>query len=147
MLLFGGFRALADAAQAELAERGHPDIRPVHDFAIRAIAAGADGASDLGRALGVSKQAAAKTIAVLEGRGYVAREVDPRDRRRRKVIVTPRGLALMATAEEIFDELRHGWAARIGAKELTRLEASLAEVGDRSPSRFDALGWFKESGD
>ena len=51
----------------------------MHGFAIRAIATGADSASDLGPRTAVSKQAAAKTIAVLEERGHVAREVDPAD--------------------------------------------------------------------
>ena len=82
LLLLGGFRSLVDAATAELAVRGYEDVRPVHDFAMRAIAAGADNASELGRRLSVSKQAAAKTIAVLQERGYVAREADPLDARR-----------------------------------------------------------------
>jgi hypothetical protein len=47
LLLLGGFRALADAASVELAARGHEKIRPVHDFAIRTIDAGADTASEL----------------------------------------------------------------------------------------------------
>jgi hypothetical protein len=50
LLLLGGFRSLVDAAIAELALRGYEDVRPVHDFAMRAIAAGADNASELGRA-------------------------------------------------------------------------------------------------
>ena len=58
LLLLGGFRALAGAASAELARRGHEKIRPVHDFTIRSIDAGADTAAELGRHLGVSKQAA-----------------------------------------------------------------------------------------
>ena len=60
LLLLGGFRPLVDDAVLELAERGHEDVRPVHDFAMRAIVAGADNASELGRRLSVSKQAAAK---------------------------------------------------------------------------------------
>ena len=70
LLLLGGFRALADAASVELALRGHEKIRPVHDFAIRTIDAGGDTAAELARQLGVTKQAAAKTIAFLEERGY-----------------------------------------------------------------------------
>src|SRR5450756_2900853 len=82
LLLLGGFRSLVDAATAELARRGYEDVRPVHDFAMRAIAAGAGNASELGRRLSVSKQAAAKTIAVLQERGYVTRDTDPRHARR-----------------------------------------------------------------
>src|ERR1700683_1812938 len=109
LLLLGGFRSLADAASVELAERGHEKIRPVHDFAIRAIDAGADTASELGRQLGVSKQAAANEIGLLEERGSVSGEVDPRDSRRRRITVTDKGHALLRTGEQVFDELREQW--------------------------------------
>jgi DNA-binding MarR family transcriptional regulator len=140
LLLLGGFRCLADAAHAELAGRGHPDVRPVHDFAIRAIAAGADNASELGRRMAVSKQAAAKTIAVLQERGYVARDVDPADARRKRLEVTPRGFELLREAETIFDDLRDRWARRIGAARLTELEAQLAELVGAEPVRLDMPG-------
>ena len=38
MLLIGGCRSLVDAVHVELAARGYEDVRPVHDFAIRATA-------------------------------------------------------------------------------------------------------------
>src|SRR5271154_5833819 len=79
-LLLGGFRILADQAAAELVAHGYEEIRPVHEFALQAILSGADNASDLGRRMAVSKQAAAKTIAALEERNYVAREPDPADK-------------------------------------------------------------------
>src|ERR1700684_744344 len=90
LLLLGGLRSLVEDAHDELALRGYEDVRPVHDFAMRAIDAGADNASELGRRLSVSKQAAAKTIAVLQERGYVARDPDPRDARRKRLQVPPR---------------------------------------------------------
>jgi DNA-binding MarR family transcriptional regulator len=142
LLLLGGFRALADAASVELARRGHEKIRPVHDFAIRTIDAGADTAAELGRQLGVSKQAAAKTIAFLEERGYIAGVVDPRDSRRRRFTVTEEGHALLRTGEQVFDELREQWARRIGAEELERLEEALSDLGIRIPTSFDTPGYF-----
>src|SRR5687768_9624384 len=87
LLLLGGFRVLADRATAELAARGYDDVRPVHDFALQAILSGADSASELGRRMSVTKQAAAKTIAALEERRYVVREPDPADRRRLRLHV------------------------------------------------------------
>jgi DNA-binding MarR family transcriptional regulator len=145
LLLLGGFRTLADSAIAELAVRGHTKIRPVHDFAIRTIDAGADTASELGRQLGVSKQAAAKTISFLEERGYVSGEVDPRDSRRRRFTVTDKGYALLRTGEQVFDELREQWAERIGATELERLEEALSDLGIRIPTNFDVPGYFTNS--
>ena len=91
LLLLGSFHAMVDEVTVELEARGHPGVRPVHEFALRAVHQGADTASDLGRRLSVSKQAAAKTIAALEQLGYVDREADPSDARRKRLRVTPHG--------------------------------------------------------
>ncbi|WP_206330804.1 MarR family winged helix-turn-helix transcriptional regulator [Modestobacter sp. KNN46-3] len=142
LLLLGGFRALVDEAQAEMGRRGYEDVRPVHDFAIRAIAAGADSASELGRRLSVSKQAAAKTIAVLQERGYVGRDVDPDDARRKRLQVTERGFTMLREGEEVFDELRDRWARQIGAEQLAELERRLTDLVGPAPVRLDAPGWI-----
>jgi DNA-binding MarR family transcriptional regulator len=142
LLLLGGFRTLVDTAVAELAERGHEDVRPVHDFAMRAIAAGADSASELGRRLSITKQSAAKTIAVLQERGYVTRDTDPRDGRRKRLQVTALGFDVMRQGEAVFDELRDQWAQQIGAAELDRIEDHLTALVGAQPVRFDTPGWI-----
>jgi DNA-binding MarR family transcriptional regulator len=141
LLLLGGFRTLAEQATAELAARGYEDVRPVHDFALHSILAGADSASELGRALSVSKQAAAKTIAVLEERGYVVREPDPDDRRRMSLRVTERGLAMLREGEAIFDELREQWEKQVGAESLIAIEESLRILVGGKAIDLDAPGW------
>ncbi|WBQ08406.1 MarR family winged helix-turn-helix transcriptional regulator [Kribbella sp. CA-293567] len=142
LLMLGGFRSLVDGATAELAARGYEDIRPVHDFALRAVAAGADSTSELGRQLSVTKQAAARTVSTLEERGYVGRAVDPADARRMRLQVTDRGLALLRDGEAIFDELRDQWKQRIGAAKLAELESLLTELVGAQPVRLDTPGWF-----
>jgi DNA-binding MarR family transcriptional regulator len=142
LLLLGGFRTLVDAAVAELAERGHEDVRPVHDFAMRAIAAGADSASELGRRLSITKQSAARTIAVLLERGYVTRDTDPRDGRRKRLQVTALGFDVMRQGEAVFEELRDRWARQIGAAELDRIEDHLTALVGAQPVRFDTPGWI-----
>ncbi|MET1071236.1 MAG: MarR family winged helix-turn-helix transcriptional regulator [Umezawaea sp.] len=142
LLLLAGFRSLVDGAMAELAARGHDDVRPVHDFAMRAIAAGADNASELGRRLSVSKQAAAKTIAVLQDRGYVSRDPDPADARRKRLQVTPLGFEVLRTGEAIFDELRRQWERQIGPAQLAGLEEHLTALVGESPIRLDTPGWL-----
>jgi DNA-binding MarR family transcriptional regulator len=137
ILLLAGFRSLVDASLPVLAGRGHPDARPVHGSALRAIAAGADTASELAGRLGVSKQAAAKTIAVLQERGYVAREADPEDRRRKPLEITDHGSDLLREVDATFEELRDAWGQVIGATELDELQAHLVKlVGSDQPS-FD----------
>jgi DNA-binding MarR family transcriptional regulator len=128
LLLLGGFRSLVDAVIAELTRRGYEDVRPAYGFAMRAIAAGADNASELGRRLSVSKQAAAKTIALLQERGYVARDADPLDARRKRLQVTALGFEVLRQGEAIFDELRDQWERQIGPAQLESLEAHLAAL-------------------
>ena len=92
LLLFAGFRVLIDELHRELARQGHPAVRPVHGLAMQAI--GPDGATgtEVARRLGVSKQAAGKTIDRLEGMGYARRTDDPADARRKIVVLTEHGV-------------------------------------------------------
>lgn len=142
--MLAGFRTLVDAAMEELARRGHPDFRPVHEYALMAIEAGAVSASDLGRSLSVSKQAAAKTIATLERRGYLSVEADPEDARRKKLEVTAKGKDVMRQGAAIFDELRAEWANRIGERRLDEMEADLEALVGASPLSFDTPGWMTQ---
>lgn len=140
LLLLAGFRTLAERATAELAARGYDDVRPVHDFALHSILSGAENASELGRAMSVTKQAAARTIGVLEERGYVAREVDETDRRKLRLRVTDRGLALLREGERVFDEMRDELGERVGRDALESMEDTLrALVGDNA-IRLDSPG-------
>lgn len=143
MLLLGGFRTLADRATVELVARGYAEVRPVHDFALQAILSGVDNASDLGRRMSVSKQAAAKTIAALEERGYAAREPDPADKRRLRLYVTPHGLAMLREGAAIFNDLRREWEDQVGADHLAQLEGTLRQLVDGSSDyRHQGSGWM-----
>ena len=133
LMLLGGFHSMVDEVTAGLAELGHAGVRPVHEFALRAIDAGADTASELGRRLQVTKQAAAQTIAALERFGYVDREVDPADARRKRVRVTSRGHEMMTAGGALFDEVRSRWAARMGPEQLEALERHLDRLTTDRP--------------
>ena len=139
LLLLGGFHSMVDDVVAELDRRGHRGVRPAHEFALRAIEAGADTASELGRRLSVSKQAAAKTIAALQELGYVDREVDPNDARRKRVRVTPRGYEMIAIGGALFDDVRERWAAQIGVRQLSALEAHLGQLVGLQPDPWGTL--------
>jgi DNA-binding MarR family transcriptional regulator len=94
-----------------LAERGHPDVRPAHGYAFQAIGASGATATELGRGLGVTKQAAGQMVDELVRLGYVVRGSDPADGRRRILTLTPRGLDCLHASAEIFDELVAEWRA------------------------------------
>jgi DNA-binding MarR family transcriptional regulator len=143
--LFLGFRVLIDELHAQLARQGHPDVRPMHGFVLQAIGAGGTTAAELGRRLGISKQAAGKTIDSLEQIGYVEREPDPRDARRRIVRLTARGIDCLARSARIFDDLRARWAAVLGEERLRALEADLRKVTPSGAFPLDVPGWFGSS--
>ncbi|MFI1938476.1 MarR family winged helix-turn-helix transcriptional regulator [Streptomyces purpureus] len=146
LLLFAGFRTLIDRLHAELARQGHPDVRPAHGFALQAIAAGGPGgatASDVGRRLGVSKQAAGKTVDRLVALAYAERADDPVDARRKLVRLTPRGVDVLTRSAAIFDALRGQWAATLGPERLAGIEDGLRTVvPPETAFRLDATSWL-----
>jgi DNA-binding MarR family transcriptional regulator len=137
-----GFRVLIDELHAELARQGHPDVRPLHGFVFQAIGPDGTTAAELGRRLGVSKQAAGKTVDALERLGYVARGNDPRDARRKLIRLTGRGTDCLRRSARIFDDLRASWAETLGEERLRALESDLRRVTPPELLRLDVPGWF-----
>jgi DNA-binding MarR family transcriptional regulator len=142
LLLFGGFRSVIDELHAELARRGHPDLRPAHGFALQAIGLHGATATEAGRRLGISKQAAGKTVERLEELGYVQRADDDQDRRRKLVRITPRGVQALAMSALIFEDIRSRWARTLGPGRLSALEADLRAMVPGDTFRLDVPGWF-----
>ena len=142
LLLFGGFRSLIDQLHAELARQGHPDVRPAYGFAMQAIGREGATASELGRRLGISKQAAGKTVDRLEQLGYAERADDETDGRRKLVRLTPHGIDSLMRAAAIFEDLRARWVEALGADRLGELESDLRTMVDANSLRLDVAGWF-----
>lgn len=128
LLLLGAFRALIEDLHIELAQRGHAQARPVHGFALQAIGTDSVTVSELGRRLGVSKQAAGKTAASLEDAGYVFRDLHPKDSRAWVLTRTPLGTDMLQVSAEIFDQLREVWVETLGPEQLESLESALARM-------------------
>ena len=141
LVLLGALRAHLDESHRRLAERGHPDTRPVHGFALQAVGAGATATEVAGR-LGVSKQAAAKTLGLLEQQGYVERAVDATDARRKVVRPTERGQDFLRQSVAVFEEIRAEWADRVGAERLEALHRDLWVLGADSARRLDLQSWL-----
>jgi len=141
LLLFGGFRTLIDRLHEELARQGHADARPAHGFALQAIGPTGVTAAELGRRLGVSKQAAGKTVDRLLRLGYVERAASPADGRAKVVRLTPLGVDMLNRSAAIFDELRKEWVAVLGEEQVRSVETALRAVVPGG-LRVDAVGWL-----
>ncbi|MFJ9697340.1 MarR family winged helix-turn-helix transcriptional regulator [Kitasatospora sp. NPDC101183] len=136
------FRTIIDELHERIAREGHPDLRPMHGFVFQAIGPHGTTAADLGRTLGVSKQAAGKTVEALEKLGYVERGSDPVDTRRKVVRLTERGVDCLVRSARIFDELRAEWAATLGEEQLRQVEDGLRLLAPGDPFRLDTPRWF-----
>jgi DNA-binding MarR family transcriptional regulator len=142
LLLFAAFRGIIDELHAQLARQGHPDVRPAYGFAMQAIGLDGATATDLGRRLGITKQAAGKTVDRLVELGYAVRSEDPADGRRKLVRLTPRGLDSLARSAAIFDRLRADWASELGPDRLREFESDLRAMVPADGFRLDVAGWF-----
>ena len=142
LLLLAGFRTLIDDLHAELARQGHPELRPAHGFVLQAVGAAGTTASDLGQRLGVSKQAAGKTVDRLVALGYLERADDPADARRTLVRMTAKGHDGLRRSAVVFDELRDRWAATLGPERVAAIEDDLRRMVPSDVVRLDVPGWF-----
>jgi DNA-binding MarR family transcriptional regulator len=95
--LFTGW-ALADDIQRRLAADGFEDSRFADGVVFQHLVAGPVTISTLADRLNVTQQAASKSVADLEKRGYLSREPDPADARARQVVLSARGEAVIAAA-------------------------------------------------
>jgi DNA-binding MarR family transcriptional regulator len=138
LLLIGAFRSVIDELHAELAEQGHHEVRAIHGFALQAIGPDGGSISDLGRRLGVSKQAAAKTATGLEQLGYLVREAEPDDARAWRLRRTERGEEMLRLSAAIFERQHRRWTRELGAASIAALEDDLARIA--GPAGFAALG-------
>lgn len=134
VLLIAAFRSIIDELHAELARRGHDQARPLHGFALQAIGAEGTTIGDLGRRLGVTKQAAAKTARSLEQAGYATRAPHPSDGRSWTLARTSRGEEMLELSAEIFDRLRRQWAGQLGDRRVRELEDDLATLTSTTPA-------------
>ena len=145
LLLAATFRELIDNLHLELDKHGHGDARPIHGFALQAIGPGGATVSELGRRLGVTKQAAAKTAAGLEQLGYIARRPSTHDARATVLTRTTRGEEMLDLSAAIFEQLRRDWVRRLGAQQVRAIEDGLAAVVTSSGGAKigDLPGWLR----
>ena len=123
------YRTLVDGLHERLVERGWPDVRVNYGFVLLAARDGGLRGADIGALLGVSKQAASKLVelGITDAQG-----TDPVDERAKRVVLTERGVALLAAVEEIYAELESEWAGFLGAGSVEVMRVDLTTVLERT---------------
>jgi DNA-binding MarR family transcriptional regulator len=111
---------------------GYPQ-RPAHSAVFAQIKPEGSRLSDLARGANMSPQAMFELVDDLEDLGYVERRPDPRDRRAKLIVLTPRGHDCVAAGMATVEGIEADITARIGERghrELRRLLHRLLETGD-----------------
>jgi len=119
---------VVDGIQQGLARRGFDDVRPVHGFAFARLSGAPATASELAAHLGVTKQAAAQLVDHLVKRGYLRREPDPTDRRARLLVLTERGRACTAAADQAAGDVVQHWRNQLPAAQFEQLQQALHAI-------------------
>ncbi|WP_018179148.1 MarR family winged helix-turn-helix transcriptional regulator [Jongsikchunia kroppenstedtii] len=127
-LLLGAFNSMTDEVNRRLATMGFEGVRNSHGFAMQAIGDGCTSVQ-LGQRLGISKQAAAKTVQGLESMGFVDRTPNPADARELLVAPTARGRKMLRLSGEAFAEIVAGWRSDLGDRNVDALLKTLVHAG------------------
>jgi DNA-binding MarR family transcriptional regulator len=125
--LFAGW-AMADEVQRRIAADGLDDLRMADGVVFQHLVPGALAIGELAARLGVSQQAASKSVADLERRGYVRRAADPADGRGRHAALTERGEAAIAAGRRHRAAVEAELARRLGAERLEAARHTLIDV-------------------
>ena len=127
-LLRGARRAYAAATQRALAEAGFDDMPRDGSYVVSGIARTGAPLGDIITALAVSKQAAGQLVDTLVVRGYLARAIDPDDRRRLTVSLTARGQAAALAIRSAVEHVDAALVARVGPEFVLHTRATLAAL-------------------
>jgi DNA-binding MarR family transcriptional regulator len=111
-----------------LHEHGFEDLDPAHLNVL--LYPGPQGLrpSELAARRGISKQALNYLLGQLERRGYLERDMDPDDRRSKRIALTPRGERAGHTIRDAVKEVEREWEAELGPDRFAELRELLLEV-------------------
>ncbi|RLQ20404.1 MarR family transcriptional regulator [Seongchinamella sediminis] len=126
---------------SQLAERGHPDIRPAHSQVFANLGMGSVRVSELAERAQITQQAMGKMLKELEQMGYITRGIDDSDKRAREIRLTRLGVKLAADSLAAVDQARGHYESRIGAKELQQLEEQLRVAMDKLALEYLPESW------
>lgn len=120
------------AMRRALDDAGYDDIPKNGLYVIGGLALGA-GDVPLGqliKELRISKQAAGQLVDTLVTRGYLERAIDPEDRRKLTVTLTPRGAAAASVQAAAREKVDEALTASVGLEDVRRTRRTLAVLID-----------------
>jgi DNA-binding MarR family transcriptional regulator len=131
IILVSAARVVADRLGTAVEGAGVDDMRAPFGFVIRALAARDRTLTEVAALLGVTKQAAIKVVDEMEARGYVERRADPRDRRVKRLGLTPKAARVRRAALTASRRMERELRQDVGAAEVAAMRRALLRLLER----------------
>jgi len=129
--------------RAYLVEEGFDDLGRSDGYVFRALGASPLTTSELAERLRISKQGAGQIVADMQARGYVGPgDLDPADRRARRLMLAPRGERALAAARRFHQRYERRLRRTYGPQrvaELRELLTAMAGAGGPVDSELRGL--------
>ena len=130
-LLLEARRSLAAELDADLAERGFPDLRPGHVALFLSVdRRSGSRLTDLAEHTRLTKQAMMSMVDDLEGHGYVRRVPDPADARAKLVRLTAHGRRAAAECRRAVQGLEQRTRRQLGDRSYDALREALEVLSE-----------------
>ncbi|MDP3307093.1 MarR family winged helix-turn-helix transcriptional regulator [Methylotenera sp.] len=126
-LLLDAFKWFDESLLASLNAQGWPNISHSQSIVMAYLPNEGIRISELARRLGISRQAAQKSVSELEMAKLVTTEIDPTNLSAKTVILTHQGKAIVKAALDAFAEIEQQLSARIGNAEISHMRMVLEE--------------------
>ena len=113
---------------------GHDGLSLAHTNLLAHLEPGGARTTTLAERAGISKQAIGSLVAELEAKGYIARAVDPADRRATLITYTAAGWQFLRDAHGVKRAIEAEYTAKLGEQGMAALRLLLTQLLDTVPS-------------
>lgn len=128
ILLALAYSAFATELRAFVKQAGYEDIHPSFGYVARNLDASPLTLTELAERLDITAPGALKIVQAMEDTGYLERRDDPNDARAKRLYLTKRGDAALATARSFHAQFESKLAKRLSATDVKTLRAVLEDI-------------------
>ncbi len=113
---------------ASIRKSGHPQLRISHGYVFQLLIGRPMTIGEIAEGLGVTQQAASKSVTELSGLGYVTLTVDSDDKRVKRVALSDLGQDAVAAARAARRKLQRKLAAELGESSMLQAHRCLVAL-------------------
>ncbi|MBQ1731999.1 MAG: winged helix-turn-helix transcriptional regulator [Bacteroidales bacterium] len=81
-----------------------------------------------GKATNIGKSSITKSVKILEKKGFLTKEIDSQDNRKKYIKITPKGLEVQKLAVRMNDEIENKINEEFGENEINELKEKLEQL-------------------